>query len=129
MDFAMELSFIKNCQKEFEQRFNRKLIVDFVAMKSGMPKGQVSLRKRVRVNKVSVKDIQRCLDGCLKRHGARKETIMTTKKFSWCRNEAEMRALVDFSRRVFESGWNTSYCASLINRDRSTLYHLVDYDI
>jgi hypothetical protein len=105
-EFIRELGYIKRAQREFEQLFGKKLVVDIAATKGIEPVDD---------------DLQRTLEACLKWYNA---DIEKMRRGDYSKDAPENIALRAFCCKVIENKWNQVQAAKLINRDRGTLrYH------
>lgn len=112
-----QLFAVKEYQRDFEEKFGTKLHVDWVAMKG------MSVRYHRAYNNyyLNPKDI---LDECIKEFGASLRKIRDRRTRLHCNgNTRERMAVEAYSRKVIDGNVNLKEAATLINRDRTMLYH------
>ena len=118
-----EIAKIKEYQRDFYEKFNKKLIVDFPSM-NGSPKS-VAVESKEKINKPTLK---RVFEHCVKKHNADATTIRqrdTMLRLS--KHQNEKSALKDFCKLVFKYELNVENAAEMINRHRSCVYHYAGY--
>lgn len=116
MGFEKELNFIKGLQRNYFEKFGKKLVIDFAAMKDTLP-------ARCSRDLVEEKDVEKFYDRCLKKYNADKEVIDSKVKLFCPKYGRESKALTAFSKRVITSGWNVSYAARLVGRNHAVIYY------
>lgn len=121
MGFEKQLSFIKRAQREYKEMFGEKLVVDFQATKGG-PEDKCYVKGVDAFEK-----IDDYLNDCVARHDADLKKIKNNKNIaSLQRGCGEIAVLLEFSKRVIDEGWNVSYAASLIDKDRTSIYYFAN---
>lgn len=121
-----QLSKIKEYQRDFEEKFGKKLYISWPEMKG------ISIRT---VETIETGDeisrfvsLEKLLEDCVNKHGASLEKIKKREKRTcFSENLAEQRALKDYSKMVLINRLNARKAAALINRDRSVIYHFATY--
>lgn len=115
---AVELNWIKQRQKEFKDRFSKKLEVDFVSMQ-GMEKTIYTLSRSK-----DLKQVEDILAVACIRWGADVDKIKNkSNRLHIASMEHEKLAMIDFCRQVVSGRLNIKHAASLVNRDRTVIYH------
>lgn len=112
-----QLLTIKEYQRDFEEKYGMKLQIDWVAMKG------MSIRYHRAYNNyyLDPKDI---LDECVKEFGASLRKIRDRKtRLHFNGNSKERMAVEAYARKVLDGNVNVQAAATLINRDRTMLYH------
>lgn len=110
-----ELSKVKEYQRDFEERFGKKLHIDWTEMK------QLSMD----FVKMPLEDV---LKYCVQKHGADEEKLKKREKRSNYRdNHAERNALREYSKIVISNSLNVAKAATLINRHHSMIYHFLKF--
>ncbi len=132
---STELMVIKRYQREFNEAFNKPLVIDWGAM-NGTNTKRVRLAKSNLSPKNEIVDdensvtLEEALQICVKRHGADLSKITDRSarlhKAGYCN---ERLALIDFAKLVFSNSVNRIEAAKLVNRDRSVLYHYLDLGV
>lgn len=121
-----QLAKIKEYQRDFEEKFGKKLYISWPEMKG------ISIRT---IETIETGDgisrfvsLEKLLEDCVNKHGASLEKIKRRdKRTSFADNVAEKHALQDYSKMVLINRLNARKAAALINRDRSVIYHFATY--
>jgi len=114
---SSQLLTIKEYQRDFEEKYNVKLHIDWVAMKG------MSASYNRSYNNYYL-DPQAILDECIKEFGADIKKIRDRKaRLHNNGNVKERMAVEAYSRRAIDGNVNLKAAAELINRDRTMLYH------
>lgn len=112
-----QLLTIKEYQRDFEEKYNMKLQIDWVAMKG------MSTRYYRGYNNYYL-DPKTILNECIKNFGASLKKIKDRKNRLHCNGNTKERMAVEaYSRKVIDGNVNLKEAATLINRDRTMLYH------
>ena len=117
---AGQVSKIKEYQRDFEERFGKRLEIDWDAMKD------VKIRsitfRHFKENEYI--DPEQVLMECITKYGASLDKIKDRKtRIHAAGNRRERKAVEEFSKAVIESRINVKEAATLINRDRTMIYH------
>lgn len=118
-----EMAKVKEYQRDFYEKFNKKLIIDFPGM-NGSPKS-VRIEHNENINKPTLK---RLFDYCVNKYNAdvnlirQREFILRKSK-----HQNEKLAIEDFCKLVFHYKLNLENAAEMISRDRTCVYHYAGY--
>ena len=118
-----ELTWIKNAQREFEQTFNKKLIINFTEMKS-LPVAFFELLSNPQFRKNSPID-ELYIKNLLLKHNLSIELVQTPQQFH---KKARKEFLIEFCTMVMSQNWSMDDCATKMNIDRTTIYYYADID-
>lgn len=110
---AQQLHFIRQLQKQYEDKFGEKLHIDMLRMKG----------VQIRVTTHSVKGLENCVRELEKKHGVKLDTIRKLKRTIGFHRQKERAFLADFCIAILENRWNTGKAMEYIGRDRSTFYY------
>ena len=105
---AKELMWIKQRQKEYFELFSKKLNIDFSIKLKNKSKSEVDNLFKQMVDKYNP-DLDKLLN--------RKQ------KLNLIKDDNEKQFLINYSNDVISNGMHICYAASLINRDKSNIYH------
>lgn len=113
-----ELYVIKKYQREFQEKFNKKLEIDWNSMK-----GIIRFVGRMRpMEDDEIVSLEIKLNEIVNRNNASLDKIKT-KRLSRRKYPNEQKAIVEFSVYVMNNGLNIEEAARLINKDRSGIYY------
>ena len=119
-----QLQWIKSKQKEHKERFGDELIIDFNAMNGIINEPKLTSRKRTFIYNNALLDVYFNL--CLKKYKLKREDVTKINNIrAKTKNDLENRIanfLKDFSVYAYTHKVSLYYAASLINRDRSSIY-------
>jgi hypothetical protein len=119
---SVELTKIKEYQREFLALYDKKLHIDWMAMK-GLPRYERGIIVRSEEDKRPL-DPQDLLNECLKKHKADINIIKDRKnRLQFGALHKEKRAVMEYSSLILYNKLNVREAAKLINRDRTCLYH------
>lgn len=119
---AIELMKVKEYQRDFQEKFNKRLEIDFITMKGVEVTGMDEVDTDI-VAKQEV-DLKRLLDTCVTKYEADIDKIKERRKRLQVGAFTKERAAVrEFSKLVIYLKANIGEAARLINRDRSVIYH------
>jgi hypothetical protein len=125
---AAELGKIKSYQREFKELFGKRLEIDIALMNGSDIKLKPVVEKIIYKYQKIMRDetdlMEKFLQQCVMLHGADMQKVKS--KHIRCDHlsyRREKRALIDYSKGVFEQRFNVSKAAAVINRDRTMLYH------
>lgn len=119
---AAELMMIKRYQREFEEMFNKRLEIDFIAM-NGVEVTEVEDLDLNSLDSTRV-DLDKLLSECVEKHGADIAKIKERyKRLQVGAYTKERLAVREFCKIVIHLRGNINEAARLINRDRSVIYH------
>lgn len=117
---AEQVSKIKEYQRDFEERFSKRLEIDWDTMK-GPRKCSITFRHFKEQDFI---DPEQVLLECITKYGASLDKIKDRKtRIHAAGNRRERKAVEEFSKAVIESRINVKEAATLINRDRTMIYH------
>jgi len=120
---STQLLTIKEYQRDFEEKYNIKLHIDWIAMK-GMPSSYNRFYNCRNSYRNYYLDPQVILEECVKEFGANLGRIKDRKvRLHNKGNIKERMAVEAYSRKVIDGKVNLKTAAKLINRDRTMLYH------
>lgn len=107
-----ELAVIKGYQREFQATFGKRLEIDFVLM------------KKLNFIQDEGQTLEQALLDCVERHGADID-VVTDINIRLNRSTArkERAAVVEFSRFVIGNNLSVKDASTLLNRDRTNIYH------
>jgi hypothetical protein len=111
-DFVKELCYIKNVQREFNNKFGKKLVVDIPATKG------ISHVNFFSDDGEGKDEMLNYLNRLLKYYSVDLEDIRSKKNFR--KSSLEMEVVRAFCCAVSKNGWNQTVAGKLINRDRSS---------
>ena len=115
-----QVSKIKEYQRDFEERFGKRLEIDWDSMK-GVRVRSITYRYAKEDDFI---DPERVLMECIKKYGASLDKIRDRKtRIHAAGSRRERKAVEEFSKAVMESRINVKEAATLINRDRTMIYH------
>jgi hypothetical protein len=115
-----EVSKIKEYQRDFEERFGKRLEIDWDTMKGARTR---SITYRYAREEDFI-DPEQVLMECVTKYGASLDKIKDRKtRIHAAGNRRERKAVEEFSKAVIESRINVKEAATLINRDRTMIYH------
>ena len=119
---AKELTKVKEYQRNFQDTFNKRLEIDFIAMNgvevTGMDEVDADIMSKQEV------DLEKLLDSCVTKYEADIDKIKERRKRLQMGAFTKERAAVrEFSKLVIYLKANVGEAAKLINRDRSVIYH------
>lgn len=119
---AQEVFKIKQYQRDFEQKFGKKLYISWPEMKGVVP--------RISVDEIEKEDVtvdltqEEILIEVVTKHNTTLEAIRDrSKRVHVGPRKNERRALIEFSKIIVTNRMHMGDASKLINRDRSTLYH------
>jgi hypothetical protein len=114
-----QLSKIKEYQHDFQNRFGKKLEIDWPMMK-----GLVIADRLGRGEGPTYVNYEQLLEDCVAKHKADIKLIKNRKKRLQVGELAKERdAVIEYSRLVLKNRLNVRLAAKLINRDRTSIYH------
>ena len=120
---AIELMIIKKYQRDFQEKFDKRLEIDFISMK-GIQVTEVDELNISVMNVAEAVDLDKILDECVKKHGADVDKIKERgKRLQVGAYTKERLAVREFCKIVIHLKGNINQAARLINRDRSVIYH------
>ena len=115
-----QVSKIKEYQRDFEDRFGKRLEIDWNGMK-GLKRRMITFRH---VDEQQYVDPQQLLDECIAKYDASIDKIRDrSTRIHAAGSRKERMALEDYCKVVIESRVNVKEAAKLINRDRTVIYH------
>ena len=115
-----QVSKIKEYQRDFEERFGKRLEIDWDSMK-GVRVRSITYRYAKEDDFI---DPEQVLMECIKKYGANLDKIRDRKtRIHAAGSRRERKAVEEFSKAVIESRINIKEAATLINRDRTMIYH------
>ena len=118
-----ELMTIKAYQRNFEETFNKRLEIDFIAMK-GIDVTEIEEIDLENLPSRETVNLNNLLSECVKKHGADMEKIKERRKrLQVGAYTKERLAVREFCKIVVHLKGNINEAARLINRDRSVIYH------
>jgi hypothetical protein len=120
-----QVAFIKKTQREFFEKFNFKLEIDWQSMVGKDPSPESPVNKRRAYNFTRVYDevaIKKELNKICKTFKANLK-VLKTNRCTRSSNVNEWKALRMFSHYVISSNLNIEKCGELINKDRTVFYH------
>jgi hypothetical protein len=109
-----ERNWIKFRQRDFYRMFGKELLVDFERMDN-----RVVVSCADRTNEVAeawFKDRAQQL-------GVDLSILRKLKRINFDRYPKEYRFMQEFSTRALQFRWNKTFCASLVGKDRTTLFY------
>jgi hypothetical protein len=109
---AQELMTIKGYQREFEEKYGKKLIIDWNSMKG--------VRRSKGNNTPTAQEL---LDQALVKYSASLDVIKSGCRLFMNSHENERLAIEDFCKNIAHHQINYGKAAKLINRDRSIIYY------
>lgn len=117
---SQEVYVIKEYQRDFAERFGKRLEIDWHSMKC-FRKSSITYRYAKEGDYI---DPEQVLLECVNKYGASLEKIKDRKtRIHAAGFRRERLAVEEFSRAVIESRINVKEAAALINRDRTMIYH------
>ena len=125
---AAELTAVKQYQRDFEEKFDRKLLIDWAGMNgvvfNSVTEAIDSVKEEHNID-VGSGDIQDIFDGCVKKHRASKTKILNRKNRLFLNSSLKERnALKEFCQIVIKYKLSTIQAGKIINRNRTCVYHL-----
>lgn len=112
---AKELATINNYKKDFEEKFGKKLMIDFSSM-NGLNDFNKPVQDRI--------DCEQWLYKRAKQLNIDLEVIkQKNKHIHKHSNPKEWQFLQEFAKKAMTEGWSLKFCSSLINKDRTIFYH------
>jgi hypothetical protein len=115
-----QVSKIKEYQRDFEERFGKRLEIDWDSMK-GVRVRSITYRYAKEDDFI---DPEQVLMECIHKYGASLDKIRDRKtRIHAAGSRRERKAVEEFSKAVIESRINIKEAATLINRDRTMIYH------
>jgi hypothetical protein len=115
-----QVSKIKEYQRDFEERFGKRLEIDWDSMK-GVRVRSITYRYAKEDDFI---DPEQVLMECINKYGASLDKIRDRKtRIHAAGSRRERKAVEEFSKAVIESRINIKEAATLINRDRTMIYH------
>lgn len=109
---VQEIASIKEYQRDFKEKFNKRLEIDFNLMNEV---DDLSLGK---------KSLEEFLKDCTNKYNADIDKILNRKEnLSKSTSNKERLALTEYSRAVITNRISTVQAAKVIKRDRSCLYY------
>ena len=115
-----EVYVIKEYQRDFAERFGKRLEIDWRSMKC-FKKSSITYRHTKEGDYI---DPEQVLMDCVTKYGASLDKIKDRKtRIHAAGNRRERKAVEEFSKAVIESRINVKEAATLINRDRTMIYH------
>jgi len=119
---SVELTKIKEYQREFLALYDKKLHIDWMAMK-GLPRYERGIIVRGEDDRRPL-DPQQLLDECVTKHKADINIIRDRKhRLQYSEYDKEKKAVMEYSSLILYNKINIRKAAKLINRDRTCLYH------
>jgi len=125
---TQELMKVKEYQRDFEEKFGKKLYISWAEMKGVLPRIAIAemYEEPETINEVTPEEI---LDEIVMKHGTTVEAIRDrSRRVNAEMKERERNALIEFSRIIVKNRIKRGYAAKLINRDRTLLYHFAKLD-
>lgn len=117
-----QLSVIKGYQKDYQNRFNDKLEIDWLSMKNIQARYVIPVETYEEELSKMDKKIDEILNDAVVRHNADLNIIKTRKRIDK-QFPRERNALIEFARAVRVNRLNYRIAADLINKDRTMIYH------
>jgi hypothetical protein len=115
---AVELSKVKEYQRDFYKTFKRKLEIDWQLM------NDIDKNSKIEVIEIPKESLEDIFEHCINKHNADLDVIRNRScrvhKVNRCR---ERKALVEFCTIVVKERYSVSKASKLINRDRSCVYN------
>ncbi len=113
-----ELLYINKIKQEFEEKFSRKLIIDFVSMnENDYNPTDVSIDFFDRKDLVD-QHFQKCID----KYTPNLEKLKTTRIHKLGMRQEE-KFMADFCRYVMRNQLSPGYAATLIGKDKATVFY------
>ena len=115
-----ELNWIKNSQREFEKKFNKKLSIDFFLMK------EIKVEENGFHQKKNLKMNKNYIDNLLKKHNLRLNHIISPNSK---KDKLRKAFLIEYSKMVMEQNWDIDFCGEQLNLDRTSLYYYSNIEL
>lgn len=109
-----ELIYIKNVQREFQQKFGKRLVVDFPAMKD------LHFAPHVHVGTDDLEDI---VGEIIEKHNTTLEALRERIKGHTPAHRRARKAIVEISKTAFARRWNIQQLADYLEKHRCNIYH------
>lgn len=118
---APELSVVKEYQRDFQEKFGKKLYIDWMGM-NGVEVVSVNSEEETGMTFPSLEAL---LVYCTEKYGADINVLKSRDKriHFGSKLSKEKAALVEFSKIVIKNRLNARKAAEIVNRDRTVIYH------
>jgi len=120
-----ELTYIKNIQREFKERFGCDLPIDFPALKGLKRRCTITTK----VDYITEEEMQKEVENILFAYGATLERVRNNRIVNTPDFKNEHIGLIAVSHACFEKGWDKTLLSKIINKHRSTIYYYASHEI
>jgi hypothetical protein len=125
---SSELSWIKEAQKEYKKKFDKKLIIDFPSMAGvndlkDLEQVIENHRKFGAPRRVAFKSTT-FLNSLLEKYNLTLEEVQQRGKAK--HNGPKTQLLIEFCTTCYHKPWDLDDCAEQIGKNRSTIYYYAD---
>ena len=115
---AQQIAQIKSYQKDFFNKFNEKLPIDWLGANNIQTK-QIIVSSRTFDLRIATSKLEEI---CIK-YGTTREIVINMKRICKQTHPDESDALNEFLRWTFSNQYSFRQTAKLINKDRTAIYH------